>query len=106
MTYLNILTSVGVAIVLGIVLAFIISHFLIKRKKKGIEKSAYAKILKQDQEFVIDGKKYNLKAEVKKEIQEKKELKGFEPSMDKRNDKVIQKLKKTKVRPVKKKYKK
>ena len=77
MSLLSILISIGTAIILGVLLAFIITKLLIGNKKKKIVRDAYAKILKQDQKFILDGKEYNLKAEIQKG------MKGSGPEIEK-----------------------
>lgn len=82
MTVVSILISVGTAAVLGIVLAFIISHILINKKKKKIIDKAYQSILGQKKKFVFDGKVYDLKAEIKKGQE------GLEPKIDAGSDNI------------------
>ncbi|KKL04634.1 hypothetical protein LCGC14_2614120 [marine sediment metagenome] len=83
--------SVGVAIILGIILAFIIAGFLIKAKQKKIVKESSEKILKQDKKFIFEGKKYDLKAEIKKGMD------GKEPEVEKGSREIegVKKIKKT-----------
>lgn len=76
MSWLSILISVASAVVLGVILGYVISRILIKGRQKRIVENAYEKILKQKQIFIFNGKKYSLKAEIKKGME------GAEPEIE------------------------
>lgn len=56
------------AIVIGIPIGIVIGRLLSKRNIKKAEGTAVKKIMEQDKEFKIDGKDYDLKEEIEKQI--------------------------------------
>lgn len=69
-------------VVIAISMAFMLSSFLIDRNKKKIYEESYKTILGQKQNFIFDGKIYNLKAEIRKGEA------GVEPMIDTGSDNI------------------
>lgn len=63
-----IIVIIILAIILGVIFGVLFSRILFKLKQKKIENDAVKKIMEQDKDYILDGKKYDLKAEIKKDL--------------------------------------
>ena len=88
----NLIGIVFLAAILGTIFGILISRIIFKRKSNKIKNDAADKIMKQDKVYIMDGKKYDLKAEIKSEIskakveEEKKQIDSVpSPSSEERN---------------------
>ncbi len=62
---IEVIGIIVLAAILGTIFGILISRIIFKRKLKKIENAAVDKIMKQDKKFVVDGKEYDLKTEIK-----------------------------------------